>query len=132
MEDKIIKTLESLREVQPKEAFARETFARVTMHEQKVSWNGHIRRILWQEVKIGIAFAGTAAIAIVAIVVVNINSTDSLAGKNTLNDTHLQQEAHSLQFDIELGEAKYFAESTDEISVALQKIAGDDTGEVTQ
>ncbi|MDP2695653.1 MAG: hypothetical protein Q8O87_00145 [bacterium] len=132
MEQKIIKTLESLKAIKPSEDFARYSKASILASSQKTNlgrrrfqWN------LWDSVKFASALTlGTLLVLVVAggLSYFNLNLAPTLITE--LNQEGLLREANSLDFEIHLSELNYYDKSAKEVAALLDRVSQDEVSEL--
>ncbi|PIT92857.1 MAG: hypothetical protein COU08_00200 [Candidatus Harrisonbacteria bacterium CG10_big_fil_rev_8_21_14_0_10_42_17] len=117
MEQEIEKILKEFRTVQPNANFVERT-RRIILAEQKQNLDlAKWRHGVWKHFKIGLTVV-TATFVLFILISSIVGNTQQKVDENQLI-------TETADFQIELEEIKYFAESAKDVSVALQKISED-------
>ncbi len=125
MEEKLAQFLKSLRVIQPDAGFRerarRVLFASASAAEQPKSF----KRGFFEDVAFGSAlvFSSVAFLIIFAGASLFSANRAGLSDLRQLNEGVLLSEAESLDFNIHLGEARYFEESAQEVAALLREIS---------
>jgi hypothetical protein len=121
LEDKIVKSLETLKAIEPRAEFAHISKMAILSAPKPAFDFRMLRKSFWDHFRMGLGLMAASFIALLVIgTVVRWQQAENRAG---LNDGKLLSEAKNFDVDIRLKEAKYFEESAEEVAVALQKIS---------
>lgn len=124
MEEKLHTILKSLRSLKPREEFLVQSKKQIIAHRQEVAIAG-VSLNLFNRVRLVAAFSFAALLIVAATVGTGHMSRLSPELAKSMNPETILTEAQLANFQLHIDEARYYAQTADQVAIALSGIAGE-------